>query len=101
MTLSYCLYRSDGQSYNSHSYDTQHGSQDGSHGYSNYAHGSHSNGHATPVFRNESMAFCPKDVRTYTIDDNVQHYWCQRPVKDANGTILSGEYNEGTSQPCR
>lgn len=44
---------------------------------------------------NESLQYCPDNVTDWAIDKNLVHqYTCQVPVFN-NGTLMSGEYNEG------
>jgi hypothetical protein len=93
---SYDIYAHDNH-INSNQGDGSHGNH-GSHRNSDKAHGGHGNGDrdASEDLRNNvSSAYCPKDNTPYAIDDGVKQYWCSKPVL-VNGSLLGGEYNEGT-----
>jgi len=69
-----------------------------------YDHDGGLRGHETPLVDaehhrrhgNGQLSDCYDQKTVYAIDDNVQQYWCQEP-KRVNGTIVDGEYNEGTT----
>lgn len=47
-----------------------------------------------------SKSYCPPNDQKYVIDEQVKTFLCQAPVK-VNGTIVSGEYNEGEAPDRR
>jgi hypothetical protein len=63
-------------------------------------HEVHENGHGDSSYHGSSAGHnhytigCPDNATMYTIDPNVQQYWCKEPTL-VNGIVVDGEYNQG------